>query len=117
MSLARSLLSFLVAASIAVLPVVGVVAVGFEADSMNDMSATMAMPANDMGCCPQSGDPARKQDERGCPDACALTCFSVVAVLPSNISYPTSMAALNVWFATTLTPPHADSPPFRPPRA
>jgi hypothetical protein len=118
MSLVRSFLSLLVAASIAVLPVIGgAAAAGFKAGSMNDMAAMVAMPANDMECCPQSGDPARKQDKHGCPDACAFMCFSVAGVLASNTSFPPFMATLNVGFATTLAPAHADSPPFRPPRA
>jgi hypothetical protein len=117
MSLVRSFLSLVVAASIAVLPVIGgAAAVGFKAGSMNDMAA-MVMPANDMECCSQSGDPARKQDKHGCPDACAFMCFSVAGVLPSNTSFPPFMAALNVGFATMLAPAHADSLPFRPPRA
>jgi len=114
-NLGRSLLSLLVAASIAIFPIAGATAIGFEANGMHEAAASV-MPTDDMECCPRASDPVRKHDDCGCMAACALICFSIVDLLSAEIAFPSPTGTLSPRFATASWRSLGDAPPFRPPR-
>lgn len=120
MQFGRTLLTFLVAASVAMLPVVGGIAVPAAAKSM-DMSASIAMPASGdvfvSDCCPSDAVPC---------DKATGNCADMAACAFSNFSFSSGAVAALVFpiVGTQILPPLAhqplrsqtSSPPFRPPR-
>lgn len=123
MQFGRTLLTLLVAASVAMLPVVGGVAAP-AAKSM-DMSASMAMPASgDMSvseamseCCPPEAVPC-DQGTSTCADmaACAFSVLSFSGGAVSAQVFPLTAAKDLPLLAHQTLRSHTSSPPFRPPR-
>lgn len=124
MQFGRTLLTFLVAASVAMLPVVGGVAAPAAAKSM-DMSASMAMPVSvDMSvseamsdCCPPEAVPC-DQGMSTCADmaACAFSVLSFSGSAVSALVFPPVGAQVPQPLAHQTLRSHTGSPPFRPPR-
>lgn len=123
MKVARTLLAVLIAASVAMLPMVGV-AVPAATKSM-DMSASMAMPASgDMSvseamsdCCPPDSAPCDKATGN-CADmaACAFSSFSFSIGPFSGLVFPSAGAQILPLLLSQTVHAQTSSPPFRPPR-
>lgn len=123
MQFGRTLLTLLVAASVAMLPVVGVAAPA--AAKPMGMSASMAMPASGdvsvsegmSDCCPPDVVPCDKATGN-CADmaACASGFVSFSGVAVSDLVFPLTAAKVLPLLAHQTLRSHTSSPPFRPPR-
>ena len=112
MKIGRSILAFLIAVSVAVLPAAGSIGTVMKPIEPVDMATTM----EDMDCCPHMATLCDKAIN-GCSMAtCALKCFSFAGALSSPIVFPSHVAQLNPVHGTNPFNSQTDSPPFRPPR-
>lgn len=112
MELGRILLAFLIALSVAMLPVAGGVGAVMKSNETTEMAAM-----EDMDCCPHKTNPCDKAVD-GCSSmaVCALKCFSFSGTLSSPVVFPSHVAQLNPVFGTNPFNSQTESPPFRPPR-
>lgn len=114
MRLARTVMAFVIALSVAMLPATGLTAVSANSAEMavsTDMSAAMD------DCCP---DRAKPCDQGGaqCQSmaSCAHQSFSISDVTVLQFAYPMLPGDSLPTLADQAVPLHAGSPPFRPPR-
>ena len=112
----RTILAFVVALSVAMLPA----AAGFAAVSKTiDASVSEAMPDCEHHHHKLPSDQTQKTaDDGACMAACALNCFSFTATTFSGIAFSSpASAALKPVYASSIFASQMGSPPFRPPRA
>ena len=113
MTLARTILTFLIAASVASLPAAGAGAFKSQSQEPTEMSASE--PTHD--CCPPAANPCDKaMGDCGSMAACALKCFSFAGGMSSPLDYPAMLVGLMPLFESGAFHPQTGSPPFRPPR-
>lgn len=121
MRLIRTIVAFLIAVSVAVLPVAGSAAL---LSKSVESGAAAAMAVSDDGtsamddCCPDPGAPCG-QNNIDCPKmaVCAAQAVSIAPVTISQLIDPASRATPLPKVANQVVPPPNDgSPPFRPPR-
>ena len=113
MALARTMLAFLVAVSVALLPVPGKSAFVWQPQELT--ATTMAEPMD--GCCPHPAQPCDK-GPAGCAGmvACALNCPGYISAVSSSLVYAPLISGVMPFFESGAFYPEATSPPFRPPR-
>lgn len=122
MQLARTILSLLVALSVAMLPIAGATALPATSMDMTSMSAAQAM-SEDMAaempdCCPHDSKASDKStNDCGCVATCVVTSFGLSAPLSSVFHFPPILATLAPSPASQPFHSETGSPPFRPPRA
>lgn len=111
MSLARTILAFLIAASVAILPATGgeVLKVSFDA-------AAASAPEAAHDCCPLDADLC-KIDHCTTMAACALKCFNYTAISGSFLDYSFTVSNVIPSRPRVGFPSQKAGPPFRPPRA
>jgi hypothetical protein len=114
MAFARTLLAFLIALSVALLPATGTA--GFKSKP-HDMTAMSAEEPMD-DCCPHAANPCDKAGGH-CSSmaACTINCLSFAGGVSSPFIYPATLAALLLPFEGGVLLSQIGSPPFRPPRA
>ena len=125
MSIARSILSLLIALSIALFPIAGSTTLRAQSMDMSraKMSASHGMSNSedtsaDMDCCPHDSMPADEPtNDCGCIAICAATCFGFSVPSASVLLLPPFMLILAPSPASTPVHSETGSPPFRPPRA
>jgi hypothetical protein len=129
MRIGRTILAFLVALSLAMLPMAGIfVASGDEAmasdvvvasahgcDNEAIDSGVVAASAHD--CCDQESPADHRMKECPASAACIAKCCNFYAVLFSEIAVLSTIAGTEAYFVSNLFYSHTDSPPYRPPRA
>ena len=111
-------MAFIVALSVAMLPVAGTAAIAVKS---TEMTIPAAAQSTDMSvamgdCCP---DPAKPCDQAGkCQSmaSCTQPCFSIVNISVSYLTYPLVAGSPLPVLMDSAAPLHAGSPPFRPPR-
>jgi hypothetical protein len=113
MSLTRTILAILIAASVAVLPMVGVF--GFKLKSQDAIEISAVGPMHD--CCPPAANPCDKTiNDCWSMAACATKCFGysrgVSTPLGHSLTRADVLPLLDGDGFRSLTA----SPPFRPPR-
>jgi hypothetical protein len=125
MVFARTILAFLIALSVALLPATGTAGLKSKShdmtamsahDSMDDsMDGSMAEPMDD--CCPHAIVPCDK-DGGQCSSmaACTINCLSFAGGASSPFIHPVTLAALLPPFEGSVLFSQMGSPPFRPPR-
>jgi len=112
MPIGRTILAFLVALSVAMLPMTG----GFALQK-NDVTASEVVVASAHDCCDDEGMPVDHM-MKDCHAAagCASKCFSLYdAMLSSPIIHP-SVTGAELSFAIKIFRPQDGNLPFRPPR-
>jgi hypothetical protein len=110
MNIARTILAFLIAASVAVLPVTAVAGV-------NKASAEVSVSEPMHDCCPPDASPCDKAiGDCASMAACALKCFSLTGDSFYDLAFPLIVKNEMRPFAAELFGPQRASPPFRPPR-
>ncbi len=120
MHLARTIMVFLIALSLASLPAARSVAIGVG--SINHVaSATMHvhsdMPAAMDDCCPAQPTPCdHNSDHCQSMASCGVQCVGIADFAVSEISYPAVAASLFPVLTDQTVGLYDGSPPFRPPR-
>jgi hypothetical protein len=123
MQLARTILSLLIALSVAMLPIAGAAALPATSMDMPSMSASQATSTSeDMAempdCCPHDSKALDKStNDCGCAASCVVTSFGLSAPLSSVFHFPPILATLAPSPASQPFHSETGSPPFRPPRA
>ena len=118
MNVGRTILVFLIAISVATLPVAAATNIAAKSTDMaetaaiTDMTEMAAM--EDMDCCPHKAKPC---DNCSSMATCPLTCCGFFAISVSNIIFPSVVASVSPPFGTNAFHSQKGSPPFRPPRA
>ena len=115
MTIARTILAFVIALSVAILPAAGGFAVA-EHSAMSSMA-----PCTDHGLSHSPGHHGSPSDKAttdcGAMAACGVHCFGIYGLVSSTPT-PTALAvAIEPSFSAHSFLPHLGSPPFRPPRA
>ena len=115
MHLGRTILTVVVALSIAMLPSGrGIAAAVKSAEpAMSGMSSSM----DDMDCCPHQKPSSEKAIDDCCASmaTCPMTCFGVAGT-SSLIVFPSLLAGVPLALASNPLHAQSGSPPFRPPR-
>jgi len=114
MRIARPILAFLIALSVAVLPAAGHVGMHLKSMDMADMTDMSAM--DDMACCPHKSDPANKAIDDCASMAGCILCFGFLGPAPSDVVSPIFAPRAVVAFVTKRLDSQPTHPPFRPPR-
>jgi hypothetical protein len=113
MSIARTIVTLLIALSVAILPAAASAGMSVKSLEAAGISTTEDMP----DCCPHKANPCEKaMDNCGSMATCALKCFSFVGT-SSIIVFPSTFAKMTASFAANPLSSQAGTPPFRPPRA
>jgi hypothetical protein len=112
MSIGRTIVTLLIALSVAMLPAAGSAGVSVKSPEAAGISMTEGMP----DCCPHKANPCEKAtDVCAAMAACALKCFSFLGT-SAVIVFPSAFAKMTASFAANPFSSQAGSPPFRPPR-
>ena len=113
MNIARTIVVFLIALSVAILPAARSAAVSVKSPEAAGISMTEDMP----DCCPHKANPCEKaMDDCGAMATCALKCFSFLGT-SAAIVFPSAFSKMTASFVANPFSSQAGSPPFRPPRA
>jgi hypothetical protein len=113
MSIGRTILTLLIALSVAILPTAGAADVSVKSPEPADMSMMEDMT----DCCPHKTNPCEKtMNDCAAMATCVLKCFSFTGTSSSNIVFPSAFAKMTASIAGNPFPSQAGSPPFRPPR-
>jgi hypothetical protein len=113
MNIARTVVAFLIALSVAMLPAAGSAAMSTKSSEAAGISITDDMP----DCCPHKANPCEKaMDDCAAMATCALKCLSFLST-SAVIVFPSAFAKMTASFAANPFSSQAGSPPFRPPRA
>jgi hypothetical protein len=131
MHIGRTILTFLVASSLAMLPMgrafvasgdeamaseVGVASAHEGCDHASMASEVMVASAHD--CCGHQSIPAdHVMKECQASAGCTAKCFSVVALVFSSVAIPSPTGGTESHFASNPFCSQTASPPYRPPRA
>ena len=109
MSIARTILAFLIALSVATLPVAGVAAVNKQM-----VGPAVSEPMHD--CCPSDAVPCDKAiGDCTSMAACALNCFNFAGGYFVELVFPLALTDRTPSLAVDAFRGQAASPPFRPP--
>lgn len=112
MRIGRTVLIFLIALSVAVLPTGRGAAVGLKSVDMSHVSSTDRM----RDCCPDKNLPSRNAIDDCCSSmACPMNCFSFVGA-SSLIVPPPLLGSVTMSLVSDPVRSQKGSPPFRPPR-
>jgi hypothetical protein len=113
MSLTRTILAILIAASVAMLPMGG--GFGFKLKSQDATETSAVEPMHD--CCPPTANACDKTtDDCGSMVACATKCFGYCGVVSTPLGYSRILADVLPLFESDDFRSLTGSPPFRPPR-
>jgi hypothetical protein len=130
MRIGRTILAFLVALSLALLPVAGAFAVPTDEPTISDVVAAPAhedcdhqaiasdvVVASAHDCCDHASMPAdHVMKECQASAGCAAKCFSVVALVFSGVAISSPIGGTQSHFASNPFYSQTASPPYRPPR-
>jgi hypothetical protein len=113
MLIGRTILAFLVALSLAMLPVAGAFAVPSDEPMASDV---VVASAHD--CCDHESTPAdHMMKECQASAGCAAKCFNVYALVFSGVTIPSPIGGTEAHFVSNPFHSQTASPPYRPPRA
>jgi hypothetical protein len=112
MRIGRTILTFLVALSLAMAPVAGAFAL-----QTGEPTASNEVVASAHDCCDDEGMPAdHVMKECQASAGCTAKCFSFYALEFSSVTFPSLIGGTKSYFASNALCSQAASPPFRPPR-
>jgi len=114
MSITRTIFAFLIAISVALLPVAGGAAFKLKSSEteMSDMAASDAMD----DCCPPHANPCKGTADCALMPGCTLSFFSISGISAVAIVFPPPLAGIMPPLASESLESLTGSPPFRPPR-
>jgi hypothetical protein len=112
MRIGRTILTFLVALSLAMAPVAGAFAM-----QTDEVTASNLVVASAHDCCDDEGMPAdHVMKDCQASAGCAAKCFSFYALEFSSATFPSSIGGTKSYFVSNALCSQTSSPPFRPPR-
>jgi hypothetical protein len=112
MRIGRTILTFLVALSLAMAPVAGAFAMQKDA-----VTASNEVVASAHECCDDEGMPAEHvMKECQASAGCTAKCFNFYAVIFSDVAMPPPIGGTESCFVSNPFYSQTSSPPFRPPR-
>jgi len=112
MRIGRTILAFLVALSLAMLPMAGPVAVPRDEPTVSE-----AVVASAHDCCDHESMPAdHVMKECQASAGCLAKCFNFYAVVFSGVAIPSPIGGTESRFVSHPFHSETASPPFRPPR-
>jgi hypothetical protein len=131
MRIGRTILTFLVAASVALLPTAGAFALPSDEPTVSDaviasgddpcdhaLMASEVVVASAHDCCNHQSIPAdHVMKDCQASAGCTAKCFSVVALVFSSVAIPSPTSGTQSHFASNPFYSQTASPPYRPPRA
>ena len=114
MSITRTIFAFLIAVSVALLPVAGGAAFKLKSSDteMSEMAASDAMD----DCCPPHANPCKGMGDCVLMPGCTLSSFSISGISAVAIVFPPPLAGIMPALASESLESLTGSPPFRPPR-
>ena len=113
MRIGRTILAFLVALSLAMLPMAGAFAVPSDEPMVSDV---VVASAHD--CCDHESTPAdHMMKECQASAGCTAKCFNFYAVVFSGVTIPSPIGGTESHFVCNPFHSQTASPPYRPPRA
>ena len=119
MNIARAILAFLIAVSLATLPAAahaGVMIKPMHASAMDEMSAEDVSTMDAMDCCPHKSDTSHKMlDDCAAMVGCVL-CTGFLGATSSSLYFPPLLSTRAYSPPGDPLPSQAGTPPFRPPR-
>jgi hypothetical protein len=110
MSIGRTILTFVLALSVAVLPIGS----GFATPAAEPAVAELTMSGHD--CCDHDEMPINKMKDCQASAACVTKCFSVCGVVWSSPIVHPPLTGVELPFVAEAYHSQSGSPPFRPPR-
>jgi hypothetical protein len=130
MHIGRIILAYLVATSLAILPMAGAFVVAGDEQTISDVVAGSAhegcdhqsmaseevVVASAHDCCDQSTPADRLMKECHASAGCTAKCFSFVALVFSGVAVPSPTGGTESHFVSSPFHSETASPPFRPPR-
>jgi len=120
MRFARTMMAFVIALSVATLPVAGSASVVVKPTELTPSAQMMAdaeMSAAMDDCCPDHAKPCdQSSDQCQSMASCALQFVSLADVAVSSLRYPPVSGNPLPALTDQAVPLHGGSPPFRPPR-
>lgn len=112
MRIARTILTFLVTLSLAVVPVGG----GFAVDTDELAAANEVVASSSHDCCDEGTPAGPMMKECQASAGCAAKCFNIYALEFSEAMLPSPIGGTKLFFASDPIYSRTTSPPFRPPR-
>jgi hypothetical protein len=127
MSLGRTILALLIAASVAALPAgrgvartvkAADISMSAEKSMSEDMSVSedMSMSEDMSDCCPKMNPCDQGMNDCGSMAGCPLNCFGLSSTSFSSVVLPSILASLTPPLASNPFRAQTSGPPFRPPR-
>jgi hypothetical protein len=119
MNMARAILAFLIAVSLAALPAAGhgrILVKPMDMSAMDQMGGQDVSAMDDMDCCPHKTDTSKKAVDDCAAMAGCVLCTGFLAAVVSNLNFPFLLSTRAFSSPTDPLPSQAGSPPFRPPR-
>ncbi len=118
MAFARTILAFLIALSVVMLPAAGGAAFKLKLqDGSEQVGVEMSAVEPMDDCCPHMANPCgQAMDDCGSMATCALTCLSFAGGVSSPLVYSLTLATILPLFESGGFRSQTSSPPFRPPR-
>ena len=130
MRIGRTILAFLVATSLAMLPMAGAFAAPNDEPAASDVVVASAhehcdhelIASEDIGasahdCCDHAMPADHMMNECHGSAGCTAKCFSVIALVFSGVALPSPTGGTESHFVSKPCISQTASPPFRPPRA
>ena len=119
MNVARAILAFVIALSLAALPAAahaGLAAKPAHASAIDHMSVEDMSAMDDMDCCPHKTDGSKKTvDDCAAMVGCVL-CTGFLVAAASTLNLPLVLSSRAFLAPNNPLPSQAGIPPFRPPR-
>lgn len=119
MNVARTILAFVIALSLATLPAAahaGLAGKPMDASATNQMGGEDMSAMDDMDCCPHKSDPSKKAVDDCAAMAGCVLCTGFLGAATSSLNFPLLLSTRAFLSASDPLPSQAGSPPFRPPR-
>ena len=119
MNIARAILAFLIAMSLAALPAAGqgcVAVKAMDASAMDHMATEDMSAMEPMDCCPDKADTSKKAIDDCAAMAGCLLCTGFLGAAPASVNFPLLLSTPAFSSPSDPLPSQAGSPPFRPPR-
>ena len=120
MNIVRAILAFLIAVSLAALPMAaaqaGIAGKAMHASAMDQMAADDMSAMDDMDCCPHKTHTSHKMVDDCAAMVGCLLCTGFINAAPSSLNFPLLLSSRTLSSPSDPLPSQAGSPPFRPPR-
>jgi hypothetical protein len=111
MRIGRTILAFLVAVSLAMMPMAGAFAVPSDEPTASDV---VVASAHD--CCDHESMPADQMKDCQASAGCTAKCFNFYALVFSGVTIPSPSGGTESRFVSNPFYSQTASPPYRPPR-